>query len=54
MRMRWQRRSFAPELTTVLTTMMTTVALPDASTYATVELASCLVMLSARAYGSEG
>jgi hypothetical protein len=33
---------------------MTTVGLPDTSTYATVELASCLVMPSARAYGSEG
>jgi hypothetical protein len=42
------------ELTTVATTTMTTVGLPDTSTYATVELASCLVMPSARAYGSEG
>jgi len=33
---------------------MTTVGLPDTSTYATVELASCLVTPSARTYGSEG
>jgi hypothetical protein len=32
---------------------MTTVGLPGTSTYAPVELASCLVMPSARAYGSE-
>ena len=41
------------ELTTLLTTTMTTVGLPDASTYATIELISCLVTASARAYGSE-
>ena len=41
------------ELTTVLT-RMTTVRLPDTLNYATVELASCLVTPSARAYGSEG
>jgi hypothetical protein len=33
---------------------MTTVGLPDTSTYKTVELVSCLVAQSARAYGSEG
>jgi len=42
------------ELTTVLTTTMTTVGLPDTSTYATMELASRLVAPSARTYGSEG
>jgi hypothetical protein len=42
------------ELTTVRTTTMTTVGLPDTLTYATVELASCLVTPSARAYGSKG
>ena len=45
---------FTPELTTVLTTTMTTVALPDTSTYTTIETVSCLVTPSARAYGSEG
>jgi len=33
---------------------MTTVWLPDASTYRTIELVLCLVTPSARAYGSEG
>jgi hypothetical protein len=42
------------ELTTVLTTTMTTVGLPDTSTYTTIELVSCLVTPPARAYGSEG
>jgi hypothetical protein len=45
---------FHAELTTVLTTTMTTVGLPDASTYTTIELASCLITPPARAYGSEG
>jgi hypothetical protein len=45
---------FRTELTTVLTTTMTTVGLPDASTYTTIELVSCLVEPSACAYGSEG
>ena len=43
---------FRIELTTDLT--FTIVGLPDTITYATVELASCLVTLSACAYGSEG
>lgn len=42
------------ELTTALTTTMTTVGLPDTFTYTTTELASCLVEPSACAYGSEG
>jgi len=42
------------ELTTVLTTTMTTVGLPDTSTYRTIELVPCLVAESACAYGSEG
>ena len=42
------------EPTTSLTTTVTTVGLPDAVTYATIELVSCLVAPSARAYGSEG
>jgi hypothetical protein len=42
------------ELTTVLTTTMTTVTLPDTSTYTTRGLVSCLVTPSARAYGSQG
>jgi hypothetical protein len=42
------------ELTTVLTTTMTTVGLPDTSTYAAVEPVSCLFRRSACAYGSEG
>lgn len=42
------------KLTTVLTTTMTTVGLPDTSTYTTIELVSCLVVPSACAYGSEG
>jgi hypothetical protein len=42
------------ELTTVLTTTMTTVGLPDTLDYATVKRASCLVTSPARAYGSEG
>ena len=33
--------------------MMTTVGLPHTSTYTTIELVSCLVALSACAYGSE-
>src|SRR5271166_2170725 len=33
---------------------MTTVGLPDTFTYTTIELVSCLVVSSARAYGSEG
>jgi hypothetical protein len=33
---------------------MTTVGLPDTSTYTTIDLVSCLVAGSARAYGSEG
>jgi hypothetical protein len=41
-------------LTTGLTTPLTTAGLPDASTYTTIELISCLVTLPARAYGSEG
>ena len=45
---------FCPRLTTVLTITMTTFGLPDTLNYATVELASCLVTPSARAYGSEG
>jgi hypothetical protein len=48
------RLLFHRELTTVLTTTMTTVALPDASTYMTIELVSCLVAPSACVYGSEG
>jgi hypothetical protein len=42
------------ELTTVLTTTMTTVGLPDSATYTAIELVSCLVVSSACAYGSEG
>ena len=42
------------ELTPLLTTTMTTFELPNTVNYATVELASFLVTLSARAYGSEG
>jgi hypothetical protein len=42
------------ELTTALTTTMTTVGLPDTFTYTTTELVSCLVEPSACAYGSEG
>jgi hypothetical protein len=42
------------ELTTILTTTMTTVGLPDTSTYTTRELVSLLVTPSACAYGSEG
>ncbi|MDT5354826.1 MAG: hypothetical protein QOJ56_3358 [Mycobacterium sp.] len=48
---RWECRYSHNDLTTVLTT--TTVALPDTSTYTTVELASCLVTPPARAYGSQ-
>jgi hypothetical protein len=44
---------FRALLTTVLTTTMTTVGLPDTHNYATVGLASCVVTPSARAYGSE-
>ncbi len=40
--------------TTVLTTTMTTVGLPDTSTYTTIELISCLVAPSACTYGSKG
>jgi hypothetical protein len=54
MRKRWQCRCFAPELTTVLTTTMTTVGLPDTPTYTTIGPLSCLVAPSACAYGSEG
>jgi hypothetical protein len=42
------------EPTTVLTTTMTTVGLPDTFTYTTIELVSCLVVPSACGYGSEG
>ena len=42
------------ELTTALTTTMTTVGLPDTFTYGTTELVSCLVEPSACAHGSEG
>jgi hypothetical protein len=42
------------ELTTVLTTTMTTVGLADTSSYTTTELVSCLVIPSACTYGSEG
>ena len=42
------------ELTTLLTTTMTIVRLPDTSTYTTLELVSCLIAPSACAYGSEG
>jgi len=45
---------FRTELTTVLTTTMTTFSLPDTLNYATVEFTSYLVTPSARAYGSEG
>ena len=45
---------FRRELTTVLTTTMTTVGLPDTSTYTTIEFVSCLVAPPACAYGSEG
>jgi hypothetical protein len=39
---------------TVLTTTITTVGLPDTSTYTTIELVSRLVTPSAHTYGSEG
>jgi hypothetical protein len=42
------------QLTTVLTTTMTTVGLLHTSTYTTTELVSCPVVPSACAYGSEG
>ena len=42
------------DLTTALTTTMTTVGLPDTSSYTTTELASSPVEPSACAYGSEG
>jgi len=42
------------ELTTLLTTTMTTVGLSDTSTCTTTELVSCLVTPPARAYVSEG
>ena len=42
------------ELTTALTTTMTTVGLPDTFTYTTTELVSCLVEPSACASGSQG
>ena len=45
---------FRTELTTVLTTTMTTFRLPDTLNYTTVESTSWLVTLFARAYGSEG
>ena len=54
MRKRWSAAVSHGELTTVLTTTMTTVRLPDTFTYTTTELASCLVAQSACAYGSEG
>ena len=54
MRKRWSAAVSHRELTTVLTTTMTTVGLPDTSTYTTPELVSCLVTSSARAYGSRG
>jgi hypothetical protein len=54
MRKRWERRRLHRELTTLLTTKMTTVGLPDTSTYTTTKLISCLVTPPARAYGSEG
>jgi hypothetical protein len=41
-------------LTTILTTTMTTVTLPDTSAYTTVGLAPCLFAPPARAYGLEG
>jgi hypothetical protein len=47
-------RGFVRELTTVLTSTMTTVRLLDTSTYTARELASCLFTGSARAYRSEG
>ena len=50
----WECRCFHRELTTLLTTTMTTVGLPDTSTYTTLDLVSCLVAPSACAYGSEG
>jgi hypothetical protein len=40
------------ELTTLLTTTMTTVGLPDTSTYTTTNLISRLVAPPARSYGS--
>ena len=55
MRKRWEcAPSRYHDLTTVLTTTMTTAGLPDASTYTTIELVSCLVTPPARVYGSEG
>ena len=45
---------FHTDLTTVPTTTMTTVGLPDTFTYTTTELVPCLFAPSARAYGSEG
>ncbi len=42
------------ELTTVLTTTMTTMELRDTSRYTTAGLLSCLVIRSACSYGSEG
>ena len=45
---------FRTEVTTVLTTTTTTIRLPDTLNYTTIELVSCLVAQSARAYGSEG
>ena len=53
MRKRWDAAVSPRELTTVLTTTMTTVGLPDTSTYTTIEPVSCLVAPSACAYGSE-
>jgi len=53
MRKRWECRCFAPfSLTTVLTTTMTTVGLPDTSTDTARELALCLLAQSPCAYGS--
>jgi hypothetical protein len=54
MRKRWECAVSHRELTTVLTATMTTVGLPDTTTYTTIELVSCLVAQSACAYGSEG
>jgi hypothetical protein len=45
---------FRAELTTILTTTMTTFRPLDTLNYTTVESTSCLVTPSARGYGSEG
>jgi hypothetical protein len=54
MRKRWNAAVSYRELTTILTTTMTTVGLPDTSAYTTREFVSRLVAPSACAYGSEG